>query len=346
MKNDSKDTEKQPVHGSCMPLETSVFEEPTPLGGENENDVLPQETVLMVDQTDADTRIDVFLAQNTALTRASVHKRIAAGDVKCNGEIIQDKNFRLHPTDCVQLIIPPPQPLHAQAQNIPLQIVYEDDDLLVVNKPKGMVVHPAAGNEENTLVNALLYHCGEHLSQVNGEIRPGILHRIDKNTSGLLAVAKNDAAHLFLAEQIQAHSFTREYRAVVYGVVKQDSGIWNVPLGRSRADRKKIAVNGENPREAVTNYEVLQRFPRFTYMKFLLETGRTHQIRVHSAYAGHPVAGDDVYGPKKCISELQGQCLHAKKLGFIHPSTREYMEFDSELPAYFQKFLLKAEKIT
>ena len=227
-----------------------------------------------------------------------------------------------------------------------LEIVYEDDDLLVVNKPKGMVVHPAAGNEENTLVNALLYHCGEHLSQVNGEIRPGILHRIDKNTSGLLAVAKNDAAHLFLAEQIQAHSFTREYRAVVYGVVKQDSGIWNVPLGRSRADRKKIAVNGENPREAVTNYEVLQRFPRFTYMKFLLETGRTHQIRVHSAYAGHPVAGDDVYGPKKCISELQGQCLHAKKLGFIHPSTREYMEFDSELPAYFQKFLLKAEKIT
>ena len=204
MKNDSKDTEKQPEHGSCMPLETSVFEEPTPLGGENENDVLPQETVLMVDQTDADTRIDVFLAQNTALTRASVHKRIAAGDVKCNGEIIQDKNFRLHPTDCVQLIIPPPQPLHAQAQNIPLQIVYEDDDLLVVNKPRGMVVHPAAGNEDGTLVNALLYHCAGRLSSINGVIRPGIVHRIDKDTSGLLLVAKNDMAPILSAALRQA----------------------------------------------------------------------------------------------------------------------------------------------
>ena len=297
-------------------------------------------------QEDSGTRIDLFLVRLVPeLSRSAVQKLLENGNVTCN-DIIVGKNYKLRCGDRVTVVVPEQKQTVPIPQDIPLEIVYEDDDLLVVNKPKGMVVHPAAGNEENTLVNALLYHCGEHLSQVNGEIRPGILHRIDKNTSGLLAVAKNDAAHLFLAEQIQAHSFTREYRAVVYGVVKPDSGIWNVPLGRSRADRKKIAVNGENPREAVTNYEVLQRFPRFTYMKFLLETGRTHQIRVHSAYAGHPVAGDDVYGPKKCISELQGQCLHAKKLGFIHPSTREYMEFDSELPAYFQKFLLKAEKIT
>ena len=297
-------------------------------------------------QQDAGTRIDIFLvSQMDELSRSAVQKLLENGNITCNGVTV-GKNYKLRCGDHVMVLVPEQKQTAPLPQNIPLEIIYEDDDLLVVNKPKGMVVHPAAGNEDHTLVNALLFYCGEHLSRINGEIRPGILHRIDKNTSGLLVVAKNDAAHLFLAEQIQTHSFTREYRAVVYGVVKQDSGVWNAPLGRSRSDRKKIAVNGENPREAVTHYEVLQRFARFTYMKFLLETGRTHQIRVHSAYAGHPVAGDDVYGPKKCITELQGQCLHAKKLGFIHPTTREYMEFDSELPAYFQKFLLKAEKIT
>ena len=297
-------------------------------------------------QQDAGTRIDIFLvSQMDELSRSAVQKLLENGNITCNGVTV-GKNYKLRCGDHVMVLVPEQKQTAPLPQNIPLEIIYEDDDLLVVNKPKGMVVHPAAGNEDHTLVNALLFYCGEHLSRINGEIRPGILHRIDKNTSGLLVVAKNDAAHLFLAEQIQTHSFTREYRAVVYGVVKQDSGVWNAPLGRSRSDRKKIAVNGENPREAVTHYEVLQRFARFTYMKFLLETGRTHQIRVHSAYAGHPVAGDDVYGPKKCITELQGQCLHAKKLGFIHPKTREYMEFDSELPAYFQKFLLKAEKIT
>lgn len=297
-------------------------------------------------QQDSGTRIDLFLVSRIdGLSRSAVQKLLENGNITCN-DVTVGKNYKLRCGDRVAVFVPEQKQTALIPQDIPLEIIYEDDDLLVVNKPKGMVVHPAAGNEENTLVNALLFHCGEHLSRINGEIRPGILHRIDKNTSGLLAVAKNDAAHLFLAEQIQAHSFTREYRAVVYGVVKQDSGVWNAPLGRSRSDRKKIAVNGENPREAVTHYEVLQRFPRFTYMKFLLETGRTHQIRVHCAYAGHPVAGDDVYGPKKCFTELQGQCLHAKKLGFIHPATQAYMEFDSELPAYFQKFLLKAEKIT
>lgn len=297
-------------------------------------------------QQDSGTRIDLFLVSRIdGFSRSAVQKLLENGNITCN-DVTVGKNYKLRCGDRVAVFVPEQKQTALIPQDIPLEIIYEDDDLLVVNKPKGMVVHPAAGNEENTLVNALLFHCGEHLSRINGEIRPGILHRIDKNTSGLLAVAKNDAAHLFLAEQIQAHSFTREYRAVVYGVVKQDSGVWNAPLGRSRSDRKKIAVNGENPREAVTHYEVLQRFPRFTYMKFLLETGRTHQIRVHCAYAGHPVAGDDVYGPKKCFTELQGQCLHAKKLGFIHPATQAYMEFDSELPAYFQKFLLKAEKIT
>ncbi|MDD6236972.1 MAG: RluA family pseudouridine synthase [Clostridiales bacterium] len=297
-------------------------------------------------QQDSGTRIDLFLVSRIdGFSRSAVQKLLENGNITCN-DVTVGKNYKLRCGDRVAVFVPEQKQTALIPQDIPLEIIYEDDDLLVVNKPKGMVVHPAAGNEENTLVNALLFHCGEHLSRINGEIRPGILHRIDKNTSGLLAVAKNDAAHLFLAEQIQAHRFTREYRAVVYGVVKQDSGVWNAPLGRSRSDRKKIAVNGENPREAVTHYEVLQRFPRFTYMKFLLETGRTHQIRVHCAYAGHPVAGDDVYGPKKCFTELQGQCLHAKKLGFIHPATQAYMEFDSELPAYFQKFLLKAEKIT
>jgi 23S rRNA pseudouridine1911/1915/1917 synthase len=228
----------------------------------------------------------------------------------------------------------------ALPQDIPLDIVYEDDDLLVVNKPKGMVVHPAAGNYTDTLVNALLFHCKDSLSGINGVMRPGIVHRIDKNTSGLLMVAKNDNSHNFLAEQIKEHSFKREYEAVVYGNVKTDSGTINAPIARHPVKRKQMAVS-TGGRDAVTHYEVLERFEGFTHLRLRLETGRTHQIRVHMAYMGHPVAGDDVYGPKKVITSLNGQCLHAKVLGFIHPSTKEYMEFDSQLPEYFKGFLKK-----
>ena len=226
-------------------------------------------------------------------------------------------------------------------------MVYEDGDLLVVNKPKGMVVHPAPGHEEGTLVNALLAHCGDSLSGINGVARPGIVHRIDKDTSGLLIVAKNDFTHTRLAEQIQAHTFTREYSAVVYGSFKEDSGTVDQPLGRHPTDRKKIAVlpNSPSARRAVTHFWVVKRFQGFTQLRLRLETGRTHQIRVHMAYLGHPVAGDPVYGPKKGITSLEGQCLHAGKIGFVHPRTGEYLEFEAPLPAYFTGFLQKLKEV-
>ena len=220
-----------------------------------------------------------------------------------------------------------------------MSIVYEDDALLVVDKPKGMVVHPAPGNPDGTLVNALLYHCGDSLSGINGVIRPGIVHRIDKDTSGLLVVAKNDKAHIALQEQIQSHSFTREYRAVVHGNFREDSGTIDAPIGRNPKDRKKMAVTTQHSRPAVTHFEVLERYRDYNYIKCRLETGRTHQIRVHMAYRGHPVAGDLVYGPSNTPKSLQGQCLHAGLIGFIHPETGEYMEFTSELPETFTKFL-------
>ena len=210
---------------------------------------------------------------------------------------------------------------------------------MVVNKPKGMVVHPAAGNYDGTLVNALMHHCGDSLSGINGVMRPGIVHRIDKNTSGLLMVAKNDAAHNGLAAQIKEHSFTREYEAVVYGNIKNDSGTIDAPIGRHPVKRKQMAVTDKGSKHAVTHFTVLQRYGSFTHVRLRLETGRTHQIRVHMAYIGHPVAGDDVYGPKKVITSLSGQCLHAKKVGFVHPITNKYLEFESELPEYFVKFL-------
>ena len=228
-------------------------------------------------------------------------------------------------------------------EDIPLSIAYEDGDLLVVNKPKGMVVHPAPGNHTGTLVNALLHYCGDSLSGINGVLRPGIVHRIDKDTSGLLLVAKNDMAHRGLAEQIQAHSLKREYRAVVYGGFKDEAGTIDAPIGRDPAERKRMAVlrNSPGARSAVTHYFVEERLRGFTYLRLRLETGRTHQIRVHMAYTGHPVAGDPVYGPKKVITELHGQCLHAGLLGFVHPRTGEYIELSAELPEYFSRFLHK-----
>lgn len=297
------------------------------------------EEFLFVSSSGDGARLDKFIAdQLPQLSRSAVQKIIEDGGVIRNGETVS-KSFKVRNGDEITVIVPDPVELKAEPEDLPIEIVYEDEDLLVVNKPKGMVVHPAPGNPDGTLVNALLYHCKGRLSSINGVIRPGIVHRIDKDTSGLLIVAKNDFSHLRLAEQIQRHSFKREYRAVVLGHMKNETGTICLPIGRCPTDRKKQAVDGLNPRPAVTHYEVLTQYEGYDYCKFILETGRTHQIRVHSAYVGHPVAGDTVYGGEKNTLGLAGQCLHAKTIGFIHPRTEEYMEFTSELPAYFTKFL-------
>lgn len=282
-------------------------------------------------------RLDVFVAACSDISRSRAAQLIEDGCVTVNGNTAS-KNAKPKNGDKIIIEIPEPTVYDVKPENIPLQIVYEDSHLLVVNKPKGMVVHPAAGNYDGTLVNALMYHCGDSLSGINGVMRPGIVHRIDKNTSGLLMVAKNDSAHNHLAAQIKEHSFTREYVAIVYGHLKENKGTINAPIDRHPQKRKQMAIV-EGGREAITHYEVIEELNGFSYLKLRLETGRTHQIRVHMAYIGHPVAGDDVYGPKKVITELGGQCLHAKKVGFIHPESNEYIEFDSSLPEYFEKFL-------
>ncbi len=294
---------------------------------------------------DAQERIDVFVSVSADVTRSRAATLISDGNVSVNGKTV-NKNYKLKNGDSVVCRIPDPVALTAKAENIPLDIVYEDDCMLVVNKPKDMVVHPAAGNYEGTLVNALLYHCGDSLSGINGVTRPGILHRIDKDTSGLLMVAKNDAAHNFLAQQIKDHSFMREYEAVVHGVLKNDSGTIDAPIGRHPVKRKQMAVTDKNSKEAVTDYKVINRYNGFTHVCLHLHTGRTHQIRVHMAHIGHAVAGDTLYGPKKVAGKgvLFGQCLHARRLGFIHPKTKKYMEFESPLPEYFERFLSEVEK--
>lgn len=298
---------------------------------------------LQCTQADSGTRIDKYISDYIAeLTRSAVQGLIADGAVLADGKTVS-KNYKLRGTESITIEIPEPQPMNAVPENIPLTVVYEDDDLLVVNKPKGMVVHPAHGNYTGTLVNALLYHCGGSLSGINGVIRPGIVHRIDKNTSGLLIVAKNDRSHLHLAEQIKEHSFTREYEAVASGYFKETEGTVDAPIGRHKNDRKKMCVTAENSRNAVTHYSVLKQYGGYAHVRLRLETGRTHQIRVHLAYIGHPVLGDDVYG--KSYKGIEGQCLHARKIGFIHPTTGEYMEFTSELPDYFVSVLNKLEKM-
>lgn len=295
---------------------------------------------------DEGMRLDKFLSVRVEeLTRSAAERLAEQGQVSSGGKTL-DKKYRLRAGDAIEVILPEPVGLDILPEAIPLDIRYEDADLLVVNKPKGMVVHPAAGHAGGTLVNALLAHCGDSLSGINGVIRPGIVHRIDKDTSGLLIVAKNDFAHQRLAEQIKEHSFTRMYEAVVHGNLKEDTGTVDAPIGRHPTDRKRMAVTEKNSRHAVTHFEVLARYKGFTHVRLKLETGRTHQIRVHMAYIGHPVAGDPVYGPKKPVPNLDGQCLHARVIGFVHPRTGEYLEITSELPPYFTAFLEKLKKQT
>ena len=293
--------------------------------------------VITVPEEADGARADKFLAEAIDhLTRSALQKLISAGNVEIDGKVIA-KSRVLKEGEDISVLIPDAVSLDVEAENIPLNIYYEDDDLLVVYKPKGMVVHPAPGNHNRTLVNALLWHSKDSLSGINGVLRPGIVHRIDKDTSGLLLVAKNDFAHVHLAEQIKEHSLNRIYQTIVYGVNMDDEGDVDAPIGRSTKDRKKMAIV-EGGRTAQTHYSVVKRYSGFTHVQCKLKTGRTHQIRVHMAYIGHPVAGDAVYGPKNVITQLNGQCLHAGTIGFIHPRTGEYMEFTAPLPEYFTEF--------
>lgn len=289
----------------------------------------------------AGQRLDRALAGALeGLTRTAV-QQLCLQQLVWVGDRPGDKKTLLKVGDRVRVDIPDPEPAEAQPQAIPLEIVYEDDWLLVVNKPKGMVVHPAPGNPDGTLVNALLAHCGDSLSGIGGMIRPGIVHRIDKDTSGLLLVAKNDRAHQGLSAQIKAHSLLREYEAIVHGRVKQNDFTVKAPIGRHPKDRKRMAVTDKHSKEAVTHIQLLEQYRGFSYIRCRLQTGRTHQIRVHMAYLGHPVAGDPVYGPKKPAFDSMGQCLHARTIGFVHPATGEAMNFSSELPEYFSRILRK-----
>jgi len=291
-------------------------------------------------------RIDKFISENFPdITRSYAQKLIDGGNITVDGVCALKTNYKLRLDDEVSVEMPELQELEVCGEDIPLSIIYEDDHLLVVNKPQGMVVHPAAGNFSGTLVNALIHHCGESLSGINGVIRPGIVHRIDKDTSGLLIVAKSDAAHQSLAAQIKARSVVREYRALLHGNLKEDSGTVDAPIGRSEKDRKKMAVTSRNSREAVTHYEVIARYPGYTFAKCRLETGRTHQIRVHMASLGHSVVGDKVYGRPKEKFKLDGQLLHASRLGFVHPVSGEYMEFEVALPECFEKVIEKLERM-
>ncbi len=285
-------------------------------------------------------RIDKCIAALIdSLSRSFIQKMIKEGNVTVNGKPVK-ANYKVKTDDDIAFYLPQAQEPEIEPQDIPLDILYEDEDVLVVNKPKGMVVHPAAGHYSGTLVNAVLYHCRGSLSGINGVMRPGIVHRIDKDTTGSIIVCKNDAAHQAIAVQLKDHTIVRRYRAIVHGVMKEEEGTVDAPIGRDPSERKKMAVNHRNGKDAVTHYRVLQRFSSYTYIECRLETGRTHQIRVHMASVGHPLLGDSVYGPRKCpFPNLEGQTLHAMILGFSHPKTGEYVETCAPLPAYFEKLL-------
>ena len=294
---------------------------------------------------DAGTRLDAFIGYNTdELSRSYAVRLIEKGLVSVNGTPAASKKQSVSEGDIIEIDLPEPEPLAVTAENIPIEIVYEDDDVAVINKPRGMVVHPGPGNQSGTLVNAIMYHMGDSLSSINGVIRPGIVHRIDKDTSGLLMIAKNDAAHESLAAQLKVHSVTREYTALVYDNIKEDSFTVDQPIGRDERNRMRNAVGGSGARNAVTHIKVLERFGKYTLVKAVLETGRTHQIRVHMAYMHHPLVGDELYGPRRTSSKVEGiavsgQLLHAGTLGFVHPSTGQYMEFHSDLPEVFAQVL-------
>ena len=277
------------------------------------------------------------------LTRSGAQKLLERGAVTLDGRPAR-KNDRPAPGQVLEVLLPDPQPIAVLPQNIPLDVIYEDGDVIVVNKPVGLVVHPAPGHPDGTLVNALLYHCKNSLSGINGELRPGIVHRIDRDTSGLIIAAKNDRAHLALAAQLQDHSLARTYEAVALGGLPEESGTVNAPIGRHPVDRKKMAIDRRNGREAVTHWSVLARYPGYTHVECRLETGRTHQIRVHLASIGHPLLGDTVYGAKKPVPGLAGQCLHARRLRFVHPATGETVELECPLPDWFQEVLRKIDR--
>ncbi len=299
---------------------------------------------VVIDSENSGERLDKILSRVLCeYSRSFVQGLFTDGLVSCKGKNVT-KSFKPKNGDIIEFTVPEPKELSLEPENIPLDIMYEDSDLLVVNKPRGMVVHPAPGNYSATLVNALLWHCKGNLSGINGVIRPGIVHRIDKDTSGLLLVAKNDAAHVSLSEQISTHSLDREYRAVIHGHLKEKNGMIDAPIGRSQSDRKKMCVTKQNSKNAVTHYKVLEEFKDFSFVALKLETGRTHQIRVHMAHLGHPVAGDMVYGPKNGVTSLNGQCLHAGLLGFIHPSTGEHIRIEAPLPDYFTDFLGRVKR--
>ena len=290
-------------------------------------------------------RIDKYICEQiTDLSRSYIQQLIKSSSVFVNGKPCK-ANYKCKISDQIDIIYEDAKELEVTPENIPLDIIYEDQSIIIVNKPKNMVVHPAAGHSNGTLVNALLYHCKDSLSSINGVVRPGIVHRIDQNTTGILVVCKNDNAHKSLAEQLKEHSITRKYHAICYGVIKDAVGTIDAPIGRHPVDRKKMAINYKNGREAVTHYRVIKTLKNgYSYIECTLETGRTHQIRVHMASIGHPILGDDVYGPKNSkIKNLTGQTLHAKTLGFIHPDTNKYVEFDSELPDYFKQLLIKLD---
>ena len=292
----------------------------------------------------AGERMDAFIARSVPdLTRSAVQKLLEKGSVTRDGKPVK-KNEKTAPGQVLELALPDPEPVDVVPQDIPLDVIYEDDDLIVVNKPVGLVVHPAPGHPDGTLVNALLYHCGESLSGINGELRPGIVHRIDRDTSGLIVAAKNDRAHLALAAQLQDHSLARVYEAVAVGNFREDEGTVDAPIGRHPVDRKRMAIDHKGGRRAVTHWKVLGRYPGYTHIQCQLETGRTHQIRVHMAALGHPLLGDVVYGSKKPWPGLAGQCLHARKIRFVHPSTGELVELECPLPEWFQKVLRQIDK--